>query len=128
MSPADAASANLERGYEIVAETRDSTGALSVEDPIGAAPAYCLRLFIAGMTSRSQSAIANLHRICDQRLAGRLNLEIIDIFQQPHLAYEDKVIAAPTLLKLAPEPSRRITGDLSDELRVLWALDLVAPD
>ena len=127
-STADAVSANLERGRENAAETHDGTGALSVEDPIKAALVYRLRLFITGMTERSQSAIADLHRICDQRRSGRLELEIIDIFQQPYLAYEDKVIAAPTLLKLAPEPLRRITGDLSDELRLLWALDLVAPD
>ena len=64
------------------------------------------------MTPRSQFAIANLHRICDRRLAGRLDLEIVDIYQQPHLAEQNQVVAAPTLLKLAPDPVRRIIGDL----------------
>ena len=99
---------------------------MSGGDPIETSPAYRLRLFIAGMTPRSQFAIANLHRICDRRLAGRLDLEIVDIYQQPHLAEENQVVAAPTLLKLAPEPVRRIIGDLSDETRVLRGLDLAA--
>ncbi len=101
---------------------------MSGADPIDAAPAYRLRLFIAGMTPRSQVAIANLHRICDGRLMGRLDLEIVDIYQQPHLAEENQVVAAPTLLKLAPQPVRRIIGDLSDETRVLRGLDLFASD
>ena len=91
-------------------------------------PSYRLRLFIAGMTPRSQFAIANLQRICDRRLAGRLDLEIVDIYQQPHLAEENQVVAAPTLLKLAPEPVRRIIGDLSNEARVLRGLDLPASE
>ena len=93
---------------------------------LGTEPVYRLRLFIAGMTSRSHIAIANLNRICDARLAGRLDLEIIDIYQQPHLAATNQVVAAPTLVKLAPDPVRRIIGDLSDEARVLRGLDLPA--
>ena len=93
-------------------------------DASAAAPTYRLRLFVAGMTPRSQFAIANLQRICDRYLVGRLDLEIVDIYQQPHLAEENQVVAAPTLLKLAPEPVRRIVGDLSNEARVLRGLDL----
>ena len=89
---------------------------------------YRLRLFVAGMTARSQFAISNLHRIVDCRLAGRLDLEIVDIYQQPHLAEANQVVAAPTLLRLEPEPVRRIIGDLSDEARVLRGLDLAASD
>lgn len=87
---------------------------------------YRLRLFVAGMTARSQFAIANLHRILDERLAGRLDLEIVDIYQQPHLAEANQVVAAPTLLRLEPTPVRRIIGDLSDEARVLRGLGLPA--
>ena len=87
-------------------------------------PTFRLRLFIAGMTPRSQVAVTNLQRFCDRRLAGRLDLEIVDIYQQPHLAEENQVVAAPTLLKLAPDPVRRIIGDLSDEARLLRGLDL----
>ena len=87
---------------------------------------YRLRLFVAGMTARSQFAIANLHRIVDVRLAGQLDLEIVDIYQQPHLAEANQVVAAPTLLRLEPAPVRRIIGDLSDEARVLRGLGLSA--
>jgi circadian clock protein KaiB len=93
-----------------------------------ARPAYKLRLFIAGMTPRSRLAIANVHRICDRRLEGRLDLEVIDIYQQPELAESNQVVAAPMLLKLEPHPVRRIIGDLSDEARVLRGLDLSAAE
>ena len=87
-------------------------------------PQYVLRLFVAGMTPRSQRAIANLRRICDEQLAGRVDLSTIDIFQQPHLAEKHQVVAAPTLLRLEPLPVKRLIGDLSDEARVLSGLDL----
>ena len=85
---------------------------------------YRLRLFIAGTSPRSQRTIENLRRICSERLEGRFDLEVVDIYQQPHLAEKDQVVAAPTLLKLEPLPLRRIIGDLSDEARVLRGLDL----
>ena len=83
-----------------------------------------LRLFVAGMTPRSRRTIENLRRICDGPLAGRVDLETIDIYQQPHLAEKHQVVAAPTLLRLEPLPQRRLVGDLSDETRVLRGLDL----
>lgn len=89
-----------------------------------ALPRYVLRLFVAGMTPRSQRAIANLRRICDEQLAGRVDIATIDIFQQPHLAEKHQVVAAPTLLRLEPLPVKRLIGDLSDEARVLSGLDL----
>ncbi|WP_264048406.1 circadian clock KaiB family protein [Methylobacterium flocculans] len=85
---------------------------------------YLLRLFIAGTSPRSRRTIENLNRICDEHLAGRFDLEVVDIYQQPELAEENQVVAAPTLLKLLPPPLRRIIGDLSDEGRVLRALEL----
>ena len=87
-------------------------------------PDYVLRLFVAGMTPRSQRAIANLRRICDERLRGQVDLATIDIFQQPHLAEKHQVVAAPTLLRLAPLPVKRLIGDLSDEATVLKGLGL----
>lgn len=87
-------------------------------------PVYALRLFVAGSTVRSREAIENLRRICDQHLRGRVDLAVIDIYQQPELAGRYQVIAAPTLLKLGPPPVRRIVGDLSATDRVLRALDL----
>ncbi len=86
-------------------------------------PGYQLRLFVAGNTPRSQRTIGNLRRPCSERL-GPVDFEIVDIYQQPELAVQDQVVAAPTLVKLAPPPLRRIIGDLSDEARVLRALDL----
>jgi circadian clock protein KaiB len=91
---------------------------------VGSGPSgYRLRLFVAGNTPRSQRTIVNLRRLCNEHL-GPVALEIVDIYQQPELAVQDQVVAAPTLVKLAPSPLRRIIGDLSDEERLLRALDL----
>ncbi|WP_279596272.1 circadian clock KaiB family protein [Methylobacterium sp. J-059] len=99
-----------------------SAGEASVPSPGEAR--YVLRLFVAGMTPRSRRTIENLRRICDGPLAGRVDIETIDIYQQPHLAEVHQVVAAPTLLRLEPLPQRRLVGDLSDEARVLRGLDL----
>ena len=93
-------------------------------DPTSSDARYVLRLFVAGMTPRSQRAIENLRRICDGPLARRVDLEIVDIYQQPHLAELYQIVAAPSLLRLEPLPQRRLIGDLSDEARVLRGLDL----
>lgn len=85
---------------------------------------YVLRLFVTGTTSRSQRAIANMHRICEEVLAGRYDLEVIDIYQQPEATRDLQVIATPTLVKILPEPLRRIIGDLSDREKVLAGLNL----
>ena len=85
---------------------------------------YSLRLFVAGSTVRSRQAIENLRRICDEHLGGRVDLAVVDIYQQPELAARYQVIAAPTLVKLRPLPVRRIIGDLSATERVLRGLDL----
>lgn len=85
---------------------------------------YKLRLFVAGSTLRSQRAIENLRRVCDEHLAGQVDLEVIDIYQQPELAGQYQVIAAPTLVKLLPLPVRRIIGDLSETGRVLRGLEV----
>lgn len=83
-----------------------------------------LRLFIAGTTANSRHAIENLRRICDAHLAGQVDLEIIDIYQQPELAEQHQIVAAPTLVKVLPLPLRRIIGDLAHEQRVLRGLEL----
>ena len=88
---------------------------------------YRLRLFVAGSTVLSRRAIENLRRICRDRLDGHVDLEVVDIYQQPELAASHQVIAAPTLLKLLPLPVRRIIGDLSDTERVLRVLDPTLP-
>ena len=93
-----------------------------------AAPAperYVLRLYVTGMTPRSCQAIRNLQTICDERLAGRYDLDVIDIYQQPILTIGEQIIAAPTLIKKLPLPMRRLVGDMSDRDRVLLGLDLL---
>jgi circadian clock protein KaiB len=76
------------------------------------------------MTPRSQRAVENLRRVCERHLAGRVDLETIDIYQQPHLAELHQVVAAPMLVRLEPLPQRRLIGDLSDETRVLNGLEI----
>ncbi|TPG49292.1 circadian clock protein KaiB [Roseomonas nepalensis] len=88
-------------------------------------PPYRLRLFVAGSTVRSRQAIENLKRICREQLDGDVDLEVVDIYQQPALAERYQIIAAPTLVKLLPLPIRRIIGDLSETERVLRGLDLI---
>lgn len=85
---------------------------------------YILRLFITGTTSRSVLALSNLKKICEEYLEGKYELEVIDLYQNPSLAKEEQIIAAPTLLKKLPLPFRRIIGDMSDKEKVLMGLDL----
>ena len=85
---------------------------------------YVLRLYITGATPRSTRAIQNVRWICEQYLPGRYDLEVIDVYQQPALAQEEQIIAAPTLIKKLPLPLRKIIGDMSIEGRVLLGLDL----
>ena len=85
---------------------------------------YVLRLYVAGVTPRSVQAIENIRRICKEHLDGRYQLEVIDIHQQPVLAKEDQIIAAPTLVRRLPLPLRKLIGDMRDEQRVLIGLDL----
>ena len=85
---------------------------------------YLLRLYVTGMTTRSERAVRNLQGICDEYLKGRYDLEVIDIYQQPVLAKGEQIIAAPTLIKKLPLPMRRIIGDMSNRERVLVGLDL----
>ena len=84
-----------------------------------------LKLYVSGMTPRSRRAIDNLQKLCAEHLAGRYDLEIIDIYQQPGLAKGEQIIAAPTLVKRLPLPLRRIIGDLSDPGRILMVLGVV---
>ena len=73
-----------------------------------------LRLYVAGASTKSLRAYANLKRLCEAELAGRYEIEIIDVLEQPALAQSDDILALPTLVRRLPEPLRRIIGDLSD--------------
>jgi len=89
---------------------------------------YVLTLYVTGMRPRSQRAIENIRRLCDEHLAGRYELQIIDIYQQPAYAQAAQIIAAPTLVKKLPPPLRQIIGDMSDDGRVLVALGVKVPE
>ena len=85
---------------------------------------HLLRLYVAGQTPRSITAFANLRRICEEHLAGRYQIEVIDLIQNPQLARGDQILAVPTLVRRLPEPVRKIIGDLSNHDRVLVGLDI----
>ncbi len=85
---------------------------------------YSLRLYVAGQTPKSLAAIANLKRICEEHLAGRYTIEVIDLLVTPKLAAGDQIVALPTLVRLLPPPLKRIIGNLSDTERVLVGLDI----
>jgi len=85
---------------------------------------YVLRLYVTGMTPRSNAAIENIKRICEEHLEGRYELEVIDIYQHPEAAKEAQLLAAPTLIKRLPLPLRRFVGDMSNEEKILVGLDL----
>ena len=83
-----------------------------------------LRLYIAGQTPRSITALNNITRYCREHLEGKYTIEIIDLLKTPQLAEGDQILAIPTLVRKVPEPMRKIIGDLSNEERVLVGLDI----
>ena len=85
---------------------------------------YHLRLYVAGQTSKSVAALANLKRVCEEHLAGRYDIEVIDLLQNPKLAAGDQILAIPTLVRRLPAPLKRIIGDLSNTEKVLVGLDI----
>src|SRR5437763_1662384 len=87
---------------------------------------YLLKLYVTGQTSRSQRAIANLRRLCEEELQGAYEMVVIDVLERPQLAEDEKILATPTVVKELPTPMRRIIGDLSDSEQVLLGLDLRA--
>lgn len=90
-------------------------------------PKHVLRLYVTGSTARSTRAIENLRRVLESELPDSYDLEVVDVYENPEAASEHQILAAPTLIKLMPEPVRRIIGDLSDTERVLRSLDLPGP-
>lgn len=88
---------------------------------------FLLKLYITGQTPRSERAVRNLRQICESELAGRYEIEIIDVLEMPQLAEDERIMATPTLIKELPPPLRRIIGDLSDKEKVLLGLDLTFP-
>ena len=106
---------------------RIKTATKRFEDAIagkGKKEKYVLKLYITGMTRRSQEALRNIEKVCRERLGDDYELEVVDIYQQPTLAKGDQIIAVPTLIKRLPLPLRRMIGDLSSEDRIILGLDL----
>jgi circadian clock protein KaiB len=83
-----------------------------------------LRLYVAGQTTKSLTALTNLKKLCEEYLAGRYQIEVIDLLQTPQLAAGDQILAIPTLVRKLPAPMKKIIGDLSNQERALVGLDL----
>ena len=94
----------------------------------GARGVWRLRLYVAGQSPKSITALANLKRLCESHLAGRYRIEVVDLLNQPHLARRDDIVVVPTLVRQLPVPVRKIIGDLSNEKRVLVALEVLPRD
>ena len=97
---------------------------VAVELEEGLPETWELRLYVAGQTPKSVTALANLRKYCEQHLKGRYKLEVVDLLVNPQLAEGDQILAIPTLVRKVPEPIRKIIGDLSNEERVLVGLDV----
>ena len=89
---------------------------------------FHLRLYVAGTSPKSLEALANLRRLCDSHLGYRYEIEVVDLVENPMLAASDEIIAIPTLVRVYPEPVRKVIGDLSDAERVLLGLQLTPED
>jgi circadian clock protein KaiB len=85
---------------------------------------WTLRLYIAGQSLKCITAVRNLNRFCEEHLAGRYRIEIVDLLENPRLARDDQILAIPTLVRKLPEPLRKIVGDLSNSERMLVGFDL----
>jgi circadian clock protein KaiB len=97
----------------------EQEGRLPVADEL-----WELRLYVAGQTAKSLAAFANLKKVCEEHLAGKYKIEVIDLLVNPQLARGDQIVAIPTLVRKLPEPIRKIIGDLSNTERVLVGLQL----
>jgi circadian clock protein KaiB len=85
---------------------------------------WSLRLYVAGQSAKCVAAVRNLNKFCEEHLAGRYRIEVIDLLENPRLARDDQILAIPTLVRKVPEPLRKIVGDLSNTERMLVGFDL----
>lgn len=102
----------------------DRTSGQDHDDASDLTGVYNLRLYVAGQTPKSLAAISNLKRICEQHLAGRYKIDVVDLLVTPQLAAGDQIVALPTLVRYLPPPLKRVIGTLSDTERVLVGLDI----
>jgi circadian clock protein KaiB len=97
----------------------------TTESRSGSGPDFWeLRLYVAGTTAKSIAALANLRKVCEEYLAGKYRIEIVDLLENPRLARGDQIVAIPTLVRKLPEPIRKIIGDFSNTDRLLVGLQL----
>ncbi len=108
----------------MASKATEATGNGTPARSAGEAESWELRLYTAGQTPKSVAAFRNLKNICEEHLAGRYTIEVIDLMQNPRLAKDDQIIAIPTLVRKLPDPLRKIIGDLSDVERTLVGLQL----
>ena len=94
------------------------------EETLDSQETFDLRLYVAGQTPKALRAFDNLRKICDEHLAGRYRIEVIDLLENPTLGQGDQILALPTLVRRLPTPIKKIIGDLSNTERVLVGLDL----
>src|SRR5580658_6474805 len=97
----------------------DRTGTVA-----GSEEVWDLRLYVTGRSPKCLRAIENLRRVCEEHLAGRYRIEIVDLLENPRLAAEDQILAVPTVVRRLPSPTRKIVGDLSDNGRLLAGLQI----
>lgn len=107
---------------------KEQDGIDTAEPPTEGEELWDLKLYVAGQTPKSIAAVANLKKLCDEHLAGRYRVEVIDLVKNPQLARSDQILAIPTLVRRLPEPVRKIIGDLSNQERVLVGLDVRTRD
>jgi len=91
-------------------------------------PRWSLTLYVSGASPRSAQALDTVRRLCDEDLAGQVQLEVVDVADEPDLAGRDGIVAVPTLVKRLPAPPRQLVGDLADVDRLRVGLDLAVPD
>lgn len=109
----------------VPASPASKPGARKKARPLKKDEIWQLRLYVAGRTARAEEALRNLERICEEHLAGKYKLEVIDLIKNPTLARGDQILAVPTLVRHLPPPVKKIIGDLSDSDRVLVGLNLL---
>ena len=102
-----------------------NTGHRKKRSPKARSDKWILRLYVAGQTLKSITAFNNLKQICEDKLKGKYQIDVIDLLKRPQLARDDQILAVPTLVRKLPQPVRNIIGDLSNTERVLVGLDLV---
>ena len=103
---------------------KKQAGVKKPADSVPVEEVWILRLYVAGQTPKCITAFANLNKICEEHLAGKYRIEIVDLLKNPTLAKGDQILAIPTLVRQLPPPVKKLIGDLADTERVLVGLDI----